>query len=301
MIVFLLWICFLFYINEMYLISLCLIRAGCRELNPPSPVSSSVARLNPAAGTNTLDPKPALGHPNDHGLVLRGKKNEDRYWKLRRKMMMATVYYNSSSLTTLGLSDDVDDLLDPLQMKRFAHNSWPTYDKLVIEFLSSLALVKKGKQQKDDDIIGFHICLNEVEYYKNIAWLNGIYGFRSSGLQFVILEYEREIGSFYFSLPRHNLPDFKNAEASTVLNPVFFILHQFFACTIFALYESTDNMWKDELFFLWAMTRCKTVELNIAVYLLHHWYFYAPKSSGKICFGGLITPIAMALRYDFTG
>lgn len=110
-------------------------------------VASFVARGNPALRTDTLDLVSASGQPNDHGLEFRGKKNEDRYRRLKRRMMMATVYYNSPALATLGISRDADDLLDRrLQMKTFAHTSWPTYNKLVIKFLSSLVMVKKGKQ-----------------------------------------------------------------------------------------------------------------------------------------------------------
>ncbi|GAB2216301.1 hypothetical protein Droror1_Dr00024073, partial [Drosera rotundifolia] len=93
-------------------------------------VASSVARGNPATRAYTVDPELALARANDLGLVFRGKKNEERYREVKRRMIVAIVYYNSPALSTLGLLDDEDNLLERLQMKTFPHNSWPTYYKL---------------------------------------------------------------------------------------------------------------------------------------------------------------------------
>ncbi|GAB2229467.1 hypothetical protein Droror1_Dr00023610, partial [Drosera rotundifolia] len=63
-------------------------------------------------------------------------------------------------------------------MEQFGYSRWLTYERVVLEFLSTLELITKGKK-KEGQVLFIHFHLGAVSYEKSVAWVNHVYGFRA--------------------------------------------------------------------------------------------------------------------------
>ncbi|GAB2233090.1 hypothetical protein Droror1_Dr00002305 [Drosera rotundifolia] len=184
-----------------------------KQLTPPK--HRRVPRLPPP-------PKPLSRQPNEHGIVFQTRDQEERYEQLKRRRMQKTRYLDPPTLTTLGLKDGTDALLKGLHMEEFAYSRWSTYERVVLEFLSTLEVITIGKK-KEDQVLSIHFCLGGVSYDKSRAWVNGVYNFRVGGPRLEPQEFTRAFGSFWLDLVVLKIVEFRTAKVSTVHNIQFLV------------------------------------------------------------------------------
>ncbi|GAB2233213.1 hypothetical protein Droror1_Dr00002432 [Drosera rotundifolia] len=130
-----------------------------KQLNPPK--RSRVPRL-------PLPPKPLFGQPNEHEIEFRTRDQKERYEQLKRRLEQKMRYLDPPTLPTLGPKDDTDALLKGPYMKDFAYSRWPTYERVILEFLSTLELITIGKKE-EDQVLPIHFCLGGISYEKSMA------------------------------------------------------------------------------------------------------------------------------------
>ncbi|GAB2223472.1 hypothetical protein Droror1_Dr00017613, partial [Drosera rotundifolia] len=94
----------------------------------------------------------------------------------------------------MGLKDNTDALLKGLHIEYFASSRWLTYEKVVLEFLSTLELITTGKK-KEDDVLPIQFWLGGMPHQKTITWVNHLTGLKTV--------------------------EFKTTKVSVVHNPVF--------------------------------------------------------------------------------
>lgn len=80
-------------------------------------------------------------------------------------------------------------------------------------------------------------------------------------------------------------------------NPIFYYLQLVIGHTIFRRNEY-EKLRKDEIMFFWALYNKKNIDC--ASHIARYWHDFALNGEGPIIFGGLITPIAMALGHNLS-
>jgi len=72
------------------------------------------------------------------GIKFKDDAQRTRFEKLSKCTIMATRYADESCLRTLGLFDSVDWMLKQIGWSHFLTLRHPTYERITLEFLSSL-------------------------------------------------------------------------------------------------------------------------------------------------------------------
>ncbi|KAK4415036.1 hypothetical protein Salat_2610700 [Sesamum alatum] len=103
--------------------------------------------------------------------------DRNRYEGLHSRTITNTRYIDNEVLDMLGISDDVEYLFAGLGWHYFMFTRWPTYPRLVREFLSSLRVegILSGPHV-DRGRITFRFRL--IEGRMNLAQFNAIFGRR---------------------------------------------------------------------------------------------------------------------------
>ncbi|GAB2212487.1 hypothetical protein Droror1_Dr00020458 [Drosera rotundifolia] len=141
--------------------------------------------------------------------------------KFSRRLLQKRRYLDPPTLTTLGLNNDTDALLMGLHIEHFTCSRWPTYEKVVLEFISTLELITIGKKKVNDVVLAIRFCLGDELYEKLSAWVNRVYGFRARGPQLEQVEFTRDVKPFLLILSGLRGVEFRTTKVSTVHNPVF--------------------------------------------------------------------------------
>ncbi|KAK4424054.1 hypothetical protein Salat_1598800 [Sesamum alatum] len=104
----------------------------------------------------------------------------NRYEGLRSRTITNTPYIDNEVLDVLGISDDVEYLFARLGWHDFMFTRWPTYPRLVREFLSSLRVegILSGPHV-DRGRITFHF--RHIEGRMILAQFNTIFGLPVGG------------------------------------------------------------------------------------------------------------------------
>jgi len=114
-----------------------------------------------------------------NGFILRGGKPGDRQRKiierLQNREILPTRYVDENCLYTLGIYHSIFHLLDNLGLHNFFSNKEPTYERLTIEFLSSLIYIVNPNTASTVGTVRFRMFAVEYEFSTDeLASLLGI-------------------------------------------------------------------------------------------------------------------------------
>lgn len=89
--------------------------------------------------------KRTIHHPNSHDIIFDNPEHERRYTSHVKRKITPIRYLCSDTLFQLGLSEELDRMFHVLGMLEFVHYKAPTYERITLEFLSTIEFkLKKG-------------------------------------------------------------------------------------------------------------------------------------------------------------
>ncbi|KAI5418004.1 hypothetical protein KIW84_042586 [Lathyrus oleraceus] len=89
--------------------------------------------------------KRTIRHPISHDIIFDNPKHERRYSSHVKRKITPMRYLCSDTLFQLGLSEELDRMFHVLGMLEFVHCETPTYERITLEFLSTIEFkLKKG-------------------------------------------------------------------------------------------------------------------------------------------------------------
>lgn len=99
---------------------------------------------------SSLPRKRTIRHPNSHDIIFDNPKHERRYSSHVKRKIPPIRYLCSDTLFQLGMSKELDRMFHVLRMLEFVHCEAPTYERITLEFLSTIEfkLKKVGQVQQ---------------------------------------------------------------------------------------------------------------------------------------------------------
>ncbi|KAK4425304.1 hypothetical protein Salat_1724300 [Sesamum alatum] len=144
-------------------------------------MASKRARTSGASSSRAQhDTQHGARQPLTRDLQFMDIAHRNKYEGIHSHTITNTHYIDNEVLDVLGISDDVQYLFDRLGCHAFMFTRWPTYPRLVREFLSSL--------QVEGILSGPHVdtgCITcrfmHIEIYLALAEFNEIFGLPGGG------------------------------------------------------------------------------------------------------------------------
>ncbi|GER43374.1 formation of crista junctions protein 1 [Striga asiatica] len=127
--------------------------------SPPSSPASTPAAIPSAAdiAEPAVDPVSVQGDrrgpinfPNAHGIQFHSWAQVNSYERLTERRIVPTIYVDEFLLKTLGLHDDVMQMLDVMGWRKVMTGNWPVFVDLTLEFLSTF-------RKKTEDVLEFQL------------------------------------------------------------------------------------------------------------------------------------------------
>ena len=121
-------------------------RTGESSVRPPRAPKKSfraAGSSSAAAGTaakGTKEAYPLLLPPSTRGLTFVSDAQKSRYELLITRNTSEQKYFHANTLRQLGLLDDMLVLFGRLGWTEYVNMQYPSYDRLMVEFLSSLSI-----------------------------------------------------------------------------------------------------------------------------------------------------------------
>ena len=94
-------------------------------------------------------------------------------------MILPTRYLDENSLNTLGMLEDMTTMLRHIGWTTFTNLKNPAYERITLEFLSSVSTEILQGKNCEEGLIKFR--LHNTDYTLELAELNAIFGFPSGG------------------------------------------------------------------------------------------------------------------------
>jgi len=120
-----------------------------------SRASSSAGARSHTRGTK--DAYPLVLPPSTRGLIFANDAHKTKYESLCGRLASEQKLLHADSLRTLGLYDDMQLLLENLGLSHFAERHCVTFDRLTLEFLSSLRVEWNGTYRGEIVDISFRM------------------------------------------------------------------------------------------------------------------------------------------------
>ena len=239
--------------------------------SPKAPASSEL-RVSPASRTSPV-PRPSLAPTcatsaysqtvgrsvgirkcrhssssadNGHGIFFQDEEQKLRYASLHKRVILPTRYLDENSLNTLGMLEDMTAMLRHIGWTTFTSFINPAYERITLEFLSSVsAEILQGKNC-EEGLIKFR--LHNTDYTLELAELNAIFGFPSGGER----RYPRIFNEHAFWCRLSTTSQFVSSDSkeSHIHHPCFRYAHRLLAHTLFARGDSIAAVKKSELLFM---------------------------------------------------
>src|SRR4051812_40096596 len=92
----------------------------------------------PTRARRNVEPAAEPANENPHGFTFINPAHEVRYSKLKVRRLIRNRYMCPATLAELGLSEDVHRLLNKIGLLDFMLRTTPTYERITLEFLSTV-------------------------------------------------------------------------------------------------------------------------------------------------------------------
>ena len=211
-------------------------------------------------------------------------------------------YPSQSALERLGVWDDISDRLTRGHWLDLLTVRDPCYRELLVEFLSSFRMDKKGLIDVfKPDIIRFRLGGTQFSFSISAFGVQlGLYSptfvttdeYRQSLLDFP----DRTTGEAFWiahSRPGHTHYEPTRSKSTGLVSPVLRILHRIIAHSICGRRESTGVVTRRDLFYLYCLETRQPC--NLAYGMAHYFDLMGGKSRGALCGGHYITRLARRL------
>lgn len=232
------------------------------------------------------------------GIEFKDEAQQKLFEKLSKRTITAARYADETCLRTLGLFDSVNWMFNQIGWGHFLTLRHPTYERITLEFLSSLKYtyaqrVRKGFGGTSFRLFGQDFLLSHNEIGNLLQFQTSLQssdGVPSQG------PWTTEYGQFWKRLTGALATSAEGNKASRIHNPAIRYFHRVLAHTIFGRGDSTGVVNLRELYFIHCIFARKLV--NSAAFMLAHMFKMATSGNGPIAFSGLITSIAYALGFS---
>ena len=135
-------------------------RIGETSKAPSAPKKSFRATLSstaPIAAKGTKDAFPLVLPASTRGLHFISDEQKSRYELLATRHASEQKFFHADSLRTLGMLDDMLTLFGRLGWSDYINMQYTSYDRFMIEFLSSLIVDWDGTYNGQEVVIGFRM------------------------------------------------------------------------------------------------------------------------------------------------
>lgn len=104
--------------------------------------------------TGSLRPrKRTIRHLNSHNIIYDNPEHKRMYSSHVKRKIAPTRYLCSDTLFQLGLSEELDRMFHVLDMLEFVHCEVPTYERITLEFLSTIEFKLKKRMDRYNDVL----------------------------------------------------------------------------------------------------------------------------------------------------
>jgi hypothetical protein len=229
--------------------------------------------------------------PRFHGIKFKNSEQRKRYNKLLSRPLFPNRYPCFFAMLDLGIKEQVESLIENLGWSGLMR-TYPGYENLVYEFLSSFCFIKdKTKSDYPQHKVSFRFL--GTDYDMTFDYFCQTMGFADAGLiHDSTSQYSKPVNydpkAFWTTITGLNNYVARSNKASAIQNPVLRYFQRIMGCTIFGRTD-LHRVRAPELFILWAALNNHPV--NTCYYLLDHLSSIT-KSDSVIVAGGIITCIA---------
>ncbi|KAL2895233.1 NADH-quinone oxidoreductase subunit F [Bienertia sinuspersici] len=249
--------------------------------------------LEPGPGGNPYNPNlKDIDFPNTK---FRDAEHFLRFQCLKLRRIVATRFFSDECATALGIKSDLEWLFERVGWTNLMMNRYFTFRELTLEFLSSFQqnTVKIPKGQ----LPGVRFRMFNREFYKTIDEFGDFYGLPRGGN---VNYYNSDPSMVWRQITGSNDYNPQSSKASRIQNPVFRYLQRLMANTIFGRHDSQGTVREWEMEMLQSMLYPPEVPVSTASYIARHFHAVGKsKKKSPIVVGGLITPIAVSLGFNF--
>lgn len=229
--------------------------------------------------------EPITQPPN---IEYRDREQQSRVEKLAQLPINPTRFPHDGTMARLNMKQDIISLFKNIGLQHFITCSWPTYERLTLEFLSSL----NANDLEHGNMIQFR--MHNMEFQLSLDELSDIYQFPKGGLRKHHQDFKAN--TFWPEITGERALNIKFAKSTAIQNPILRYVHRILSSSLFPRGDSEGAVTVLELFIMWSMFN--NVQLDICYYLIRHFLKNISRKGGKIVVGGLITPIAYHLKLD---
>ncbi|KAG7564257.1 hypothetical protein ISN44_As10g010270 [Arabidopsis suecica] len=246
------------------------------------------------------------------------KISMEEYCELyRRHNFVGTRYPHPETMVELGIFDDIEYLCEQTSLFTLMNRPYSAYKEETIQFLSSFQVEifsEKSKKRERDYGLGYlTFTIHGQEYIFTIKQLESLFGFRS-GVGTGHHVDRKELTGLWETIGDDVKFFSARSKSNTIRSPILRYFHRSLASVLFAR-EITGTIVNAEMEVM-VMTLQETLGLtkdntvlvgdksnsSAVFFLLGHLWSYkswtvtnAKKTAkGKLCMGGLITPILLA-------
>lgn len=232
--------------------------------------------------------------PANFGVILENATHRARWDVLASYQCKPSRYSDDQCTQAMGIHDDVWRLFERVGIATAMGGRWPTHRRMMLEFLSTLKIVKQ-KETPKIHMIEFQLDNRALQL--TMEELNGIYGSSTHGIYLEPAEFYR---NRFWNLitnaegPQHNT---KFDGRTNKVSPVFRYILKVLANSTFARKES-GSVTMGELFMIWC--GLQGLPFDLASHVAEHMVQASKKRGGTLMVGGFITPIADYFQIDYS-
>jgi len=240
------------------------------------------------------------------GLQFSSDEQKSRYELLATRHASEQKFFHADSLRTLGMLDDLLTLFGRLGWSDYINMQYASYDRLMIEFLSSLSIDWDGLYDGQEVVIRFRMF--NIDHRMSLRMFNdllrlpvadGAYRdvpslWRPDPVWLSITCSKRK--DFHDRWGRLRVYDPRQAKATDICNVNLRYLQRLTANIVFSRNDSQNGCRKAELFIIWCAL--SGTPIDTGAFIIRHLAEVAkPSNRNVLSVGGTVTTIATALGY----
>ena len=254
-----------------------------------------------APRNNQRQVKPDRPPPDLSNIIFRD--NDDgqqlqKYTKFYTRSVVPTKYISSECLETLGMTDSIVLMLNNTGLTSLCTNPCPTYEPLVLEFLSSFSYTTPVDDPYTTGTANFRMfnqeySLDQERVAELLSFTRGEHVHYKPFDDDHDLSWDQVGFSLWNDLTGQTTESWRDLYASQIHNPALRYFHRVLANTIFGR-TNNHKVNQNELFIIFCALNGQAV--NVAPFMLSHIHTCVNAAgTNPFVFGGIITSLAYAL------
>lgn len=273
-----------------------------KSFRAPGPSSAAAG----TAAKGTKDAYPLNLPPSTRGLSFVSDEQKSRYDLLITRNTSEQKYFHADTLRQLGLLDDMLVLFGRLGWTEYVNMQYPSYDRLMVEFLSSV--IVNWDHTYNGQEVEIYFRMFNFDHRMSLRMFNDLLRFPVTDGAY------RDVPSLFRTDPvwlnitcsnrkqyrdrwgRPRVFDPRQAKATDLCNVNLRYLQRLTANIIFGRNDNQNGCRKAELFIVWCAL--SGTPIDTGAFIIHHLAEVAkPRNRNVLSVGGTITAIATALGY----